>query len=55
MSKSIQELSNKALNVRYFCLWYSIKQDGNASPKELQLLAELEAERDKRIKEYAAN
>ena len=54
MSKSIQEISNKALNVRYGCMWFSIKQEKNPSQEMLAAFAELEAERNKRIKEYAA-
>lgn len=54
MTKSIQEMSNKALNVLYGCTWLTIKQEKNPSPEMLASFAKLEAERNKRIKEYAA-
>ena len=52
MTKSIQEISNKALVIRKACLSRSINDGSMQSPEALKVLAELQAEFDKRLKEH---
>ena len=54
MTKSIQEISNSALVIRKACFARYIRESANPSQSELNVLAELEAEFAKRVKEYAA-
>jgi hypothetical protein len=54
MTKSIQEISNKALVIRKACMVRYIKETANPTQAELNVYAELKAEFDKRLKERNA-
>ena len=54
MTKSVQELSNKALVIQKALFGRSLNKPDDRTPAEIKYYDELKAEFDKRVKEYAA-
>ena len=54
MTKSIQEISNKALVIRKACMARYIKETANPTQADLDVFSDLKAEFDKRLKERNA-